>query len=535
MNDSFTRRAWQASWTCVLLLALAAVSYPQTAHSSQGGWLKDVPRLIDRQAKHLFYLHGFIVENEGIRPTSPRYGVYEYEQIVRTLVNRGFVVISEARPKGTNPEVYAAKVVTQIQILLKAGVPPQNITVVGASRGGAIAAITSTLLKNRDVNYVIMAACGNSTIYRNFKVDLWGNILSIYDYKDDGATTCRPFFDKSTGVNRRQEVVLKLGIGHGILYRPLPEWVEPVVEWTRQPRKGAARRTTHREVAVTFDDLPFVSVTPRDDTAYTKMTADLLRSIVAYKVPAVGFVNEIKLLDAGEQSDARVSLLRMWLDADLELGNHTFSHLDLHTTPLAAFQADALRGESVTRNLLAKKKMPLRYFRHPFLHTGRDLETKRAFEQFLRERGYSVAPVTIDNSDWIFAAAYARAKERGDEATATRIAAAYVPYMESYFDYYERQSIALFGRETKQVLLLHANLLNADCFDELADMMLRRGYSFITLDDALQDTAYDSADTFTGTGGISWLHRWALTAGKRDEFFRGEPATPEFVVKEAGL
>ena len=244
MNDSFIHRTRRASWTGLLLLALAAVNYSQTAHTSQGVWLKDVPRQIDRQAKHLFYLHGFIVENEGIRPTSPRHGVYEYEQIVRTLANRGFVVISEARPKGTNPEVYATQVVTQIQILLEAGVPPHNITVVGASRGGAIAAITSTLLKNRDVNFVIMAACGNSTIYRNFKVDLWGNVLSIYDYKDDGVTTCRPFLDKSTGVNRRREIVLKLGLGHGILYRPLPEWVEPVVEWTRQPQKGAANNVT---------------------------------------------------------------------------------------------------------------------------------------------------------------------------------------------------------------------------------------------------------------------------------------------------
>ena len=32
-----------------------------------------------------------------------------------------------------------------------------------------------------------------------------------------------------------------------------------------------------------------------------------------------------------------------------------------------------MQGESVMRMLLAQKKMKLRYFRHPYLDTGRDL------------------------------------------------------------------------------------------------------------------------------------------------------------------
>jgi hypothetical protein len=218
----------------------AANSNPQTnaaspTNNAQGALWRDVPEKIDVGAKYLFYLHGAIVENEGTRPVSPEYGVYEYEQILDTFVKKGFVVISEARPRGTDAQQYALKVVEQVNRLIRAGAPPQKIAVVGASRGGAIAVLASTLLKNRDVNFVVLAACGNSSIYRNTKVDLWGNILSIYDFDDvTGAGTCQSFFDNSTGVNRHKEIVLRLGIGHGIVYRPLKEWVDPTADWASQ-------------------------------------------------------------------------------------------------------------------------------------------------------------------------------------------------------------------------------------------------------------------------------------------------------------
>ncbi len=302
-----------------------------------------------------------------------------------------------------------------------------------------------------------------------------------------------------------------------------------------QAVESSSRQAARREVAVTFDDLPFITVTRVGIEKQREMTRKLLRSITAHNVPAVGFVNENKLLNEGARDERRVALLRMWTDAKLELGNHTFSHPDLHRTPLAAFQDDVVRGETDTRSLLQKSGMNLRYFRHPFLHTGRDIETKSTFEKFLAGRGYTIAPVTVDNSDWIFAAAYARAAARSDKEMVKRIGEAYVPYMDSYFAYYEQQSTELFGREIKHVLLLHANAINSDYFDDLALMMERRGYRFITLADALTDEAYKSNDTFTGAGGISWIHRWALTRGMKDDFFRGEPETPAFVMKEAGV
>ena len=293
---------------------------------------------------------------------------------------------------------------------------------------------------------------------------------------------------------------------------------------------------TGRRVAITFDDLPTVSVAGDGLAADRAMTEKLVAAIRESGAPAIGFVNEGKLAPAGGPPEAgRVALLERWLDAGLDLGNHTYSHPDLHRVPLEDYEKEVARGDEVTRRLLAARKRRPRYFRHTFLHTGRDLGTKAGLERFLAARGYAVAPVTHDNSDWIFARAYAAASRRGDRALADRIAAAYVPYIEAKFDYFERQSRRLFEREIPQVLLLHANSLNADTFGALAAMMKRRGYVFVPLDEALADESYGSSDTYTGIAGITWLHRWALTRGGKDLVLPDEPRSPEFVLREAGI
>jgi len=300
--------------------------------------------------------------------------------------------------------------------------------------------------------------------------------------------------------------------------------------------------TGHREAAITFDDLPVVSVTQLDAAARRDITDKLLRAVVSNKVPAVGFVNEYGLYGFEREPGKRapdqdgVSLLRMWLDAGLELGNHTFAHTDLHAASLSAFKQDIVRGEAVTGELLQQKGTRLRYFRHPYLHTGRDLATKEDLGSFLAERGYRIAPVTVDSEDYLFAAAYSKAAEERDGRLMRRIGAEYVRYTERVLDYGERLSKTLFGHEIKQVLLLHANALNADYFDELARMMKKRGYQFVSLDEALSDDAYRSADKYTGGESLNWLDRWAVTRGvkKAQNALDAFPEVPGFVAKAAG-
>ena len=277
---------------------------------------------------------------------------------------------------------------------------------------------------------------------------------------------------------------------------------------------GSAEAPRTSEVAVTFDDLPAKpAIAPR-----------LLKTIVKSRVPAIGFVNENKLA-----TKEHVDVLKRWHAAGLALGNHTYSHRDLHEIGAEEFTRDIVRGEEVTQTILGARP---KWFRHPFLHTGTSAEMKKEVEDFLAARGYRVAPVTLDNSEWIFARAYDVAP---DAATRKRIGEAYLVYMDQKLAYFEEQSRQLFGRNIRQVLLVHANALNADWFDDLAASMRRRGYRFVTIEHALEDPAYQSADAYTGPAGMTWIHRWALTAGKKGAFFAGEPTTPQWIQDVAGI
>lgn len=304
----------------------------------------------------------------------------------------------------------------------------------------------------------------------------------------------------------------------------------------------ACATTPDRRMAVTFDDLPWASLDPTTPLPATGSVppaiaaahARLLASLVATKVPAVGFVNAARLGVHGEQQADRVALLQAWLDAGLALGNHTASHVDLHAVGLAAYEQDLLAGDAPLRALLAARGQAPQWFRHPYLRTGRTLAEKAALGQFLADHGYRIAPVTITSSDWIWAAAYRKALERNDAPLQQKLREAYVPYLLRTVVYFEGRSRALLGHELPQVLLLHANELNADTFDAFAAAVHERGYRFVTLDDALRDPAYARPDAYTGPLGTSWLHRWAMADGKPWTFWDGQPTSPKWVLDLAG-
>lgn len=288
-----------------------------------------------------------------------------------------------------------------------------------------------------------------------------------------------------------------------------------------------------RMIAITMDDLPVVS-TRTDLKNRQNITRKLLTQIKRERVPVIGFVNENKLYSGSKLEANQVDLLKMWLDAGLELGNHTYSHHSLNAIQLDEYESDFLHGETITKQLLSEHGRTIRYFRHPYLQTGRTLAIKASFNSFLAEHGYNIAPVTIDNGDYIFSRAYDNAFDKGDKALMKKVGAAYVPYMESKLEYWERQSTKLFGREISQILLIHANFINSDYLADLIKMFRRRGYEIVDLDTALKDEAYRSPDEYVGSAGISWLHRWALKRG-REYLEPNEPKVPDFVLKLSGF
>ena len=285
-------------------------------------------------------------------------------------------------------------------------------------------------------------------------------------------------------------------------------------------------KTPDRQVAVTIDDLPAAMADRLPASEITAMTRKLLDTLRDQGVPVVGFVNEKKLYKPGEV-DERIQALQMWLDHGFELGNHTFSHTSLNQAGLKAWEDDVIQGETVTRMLMAQHKMKLRYFRHPFLDTGRDLLTRREAEAFLVERGYRIAPITLDAWDWMFAGLYHDAKQRNDETFEQQVVKEYLAYHEKVFAYYEQLSLKIVGYEPKQILLLHASDLEADHIGEPLDLLRRRGYRFITLEDALSDPAYSLPDTYVGEEGTGWIDHWAIMQGKIPH---DAPVIPQWVM-----
>lgn len=259
-------------------------------------------------------------------------------------------------------------------------------------------------------------------------------------------------------------------------------------------------------VALTFDDLPGLSLVA-DQPYINYLNLMLLRGLKRHHLPATGFVNESKIaaLDRAQQ----IANLKRWLDAGMGLGNHTFSHDSPEELGAAGYIADIARGEPVTRALLAERHQELNWFRHPYLETGFPAPAKHEIDAWLTAHGYRVAPVTIDADDWEFAEPYDDAISRHDEVRRLRIRQQYLDYTERTIGWYQKASQAVFGRQIAFVMLLHATRLNADCIDDLAQILKRRNLRGVRLETAMADPAYRLGDPYVGRDGIDWLERWS--------------------------
>jgi peptidoglycan/xylan/chitin deacetylase (PgdA/CDA1 family) len=276
-----------------------------------------------------------------------------------------------------------------------------------------------------------------------------------------------------------------------------------------------------REVAITIDDLPRAGDGGLESyEAVRTMTIRLLAPFRDGKIPLTGFVNAGRgKLDKDEVR----RILELWLDAGADLGNHTWSHADLTTTPVAQFEEEIAKDDAALRSVIEGRGRKLEFFRYPNLHAGVTVETKSAIETYLRAHGYRNAPVTFDNSDYMFAKAFTNPE------LAARAEREYLPYLESVIAWFEKRSIEVAGREFPQIMLLHANELNSRKIPEILAMFRKRGYTFVSLDHALQDAAYRMPEHYVGRGGFSWIHRWSLAKGMPKA---GEPDEPEWVRQE---
>lgn len=228
-NDGLRRHGLQQTAVTVAMAALLLLAWGPAAGAG-GSVLSGLPERIDPRADYLIFLHGRIVEEHGPHPVDPRFGVYETQAILDSLAARGFTVVGEIRPKGTEIAAFADHVVTQVKALLAAGVPPRHVAVVGFSKGGAIALVAASRLRHPEVRFVSLAGCGD-WLFKSFKVELTGPVLSLYDQADDLATSCSSVLSAGKKAAESREILLHVGKGHGTFYRPDPAWLDPLAAW----------------------------------------------------------------------------------------------------------------------------------------------------------------------------------------------------------------------------------------------------------------------------------------------------------------
>ena len=288
-------------------------------------------------------------------------------------------------------------------------------------------------------------------------------------------------------------------------------------------------KAEQKEICITIDDLPYTSKIFKDIESGKRITGRILTSLKKFNAFALGSVNAGKLFDDDILNQNKVALLKAWLDAGMTLANHTSRHSNYNNLTFAEFKQDIIDGEKILKDLIESSGQKLIYFRHPFLFRGNNKEKADSLSKFLKENGYTEAPVSVDNADYIYSWAYEKALNAKNDSLTKQIGVDYISHIEKALMHYEGQSFKLFGYNIKQILLMHANPLNADYMNELLQMFVNHGYKFITLDEALKDPAYLTTDEFYRKAGISWLDRWAYTQGKRGDFYAGEPVPEDYI------
>ena len=273
--------------------------------------------------------------------------------------------------------------------------------------------------------------------------------------------------------------------------------------------------TGDKRIAIGFVAIPPVDRggdPPKDSDATARL---IIAKLQQYKIPAIGFVNGAMISDGEKLYPIRANIVRLWRDAGLEVGVGTYKHISFYHTPYDEYVASVEKNEAITSKILAERNLKLRYFSYPYLNTGRSVEDRDRFENWLGQKNLTSVKYTFDNNEWMYSYAYDLAREDNDLNTMNEIRVAFVRYMDRMIDHYETYSRDMFGRDVAQSMVLTPSRLVADSADDLFGLFQKRGYTFISIDQAQADEAYKTPETMVGDFGTSWFDRWARTQGRK--------------------
>ncbi|APV52484.1 hypothetical protein BWI17_15785 [Betaproteobacteria bacterium GR16-43] len=264
----------------------------------------------------------------------------------------------------------------------------------------------------------------------------------------------------------------------------------------------AAGTAAAEKVALTFDDLPLNGALPAGTTrsAITRETLAVLKRLDV--PPSYGFVNARKL----EGSPDGALALRLWVDAGHPVGNHAYSHMDLHKNSAEDYTRDIVQNEPALELLSTRDGTvsdSWRWFRYPFLREGETLDKRRAVRAFLAQRGYRIAQTTLDYEDYLWNTAYARCLDRGDKEAMAWLRESYLEMATAYLKSGRETARMVFGREISHVLLLHLGAFSSTILPDLVALLRKEGFQLTTLEDAQSDPVYaldpDVASKWGGT------------------------------------
>lgn len=257
-----------------------------------------------------------------------------------------------------------------------------------------------------------------------------------------------------------------------------------------------------QKVALTFDDLPLNGDLPPGVTR-VQITRDTLALLQARHLPAAyGFINAKKLEGNSDASEA----LKMWA-AEEPFGNHTYSHMDLNGNSVETFEREIEQNEPALE-LLAGKNLDWHWLRYPYLREGDTVEKRRAVRAYLRAHGYRVAQVTLDWEDYLWNSAYARCVAKKDEKSISWLKSSYLEVESSYLDLDRELAKLVYGHEINHVLLLHLGAFSSTILPDAFDLMERKGFTFVTLEEAESDAAYEGDPDVGSKYGGTLLELW---------------------------
>jgi peptidoglycan/xylan/chitin deacetylase (PgdA/CDA1 family) len=250
-----------------------------------------------------------------------------------------------------------------------------------------------------------------------------------------------------------------------------------------------APRTDSFRVALTFDDLPAHGPVPAGLTRLeiARLIVDALRARRA--PPVYGFINAKRMDERPE--DAQV--LQLWRAAGQPLGNHAFSHMDLHANPVEAFEQDVLANEPALRSAMPDGDW--HWFRFPYLREGDTAAKHQAILRFLGNHGYKVAEVTLSFDDYAYNEPYARCLAASDASSIEWLKQSYLTRAADSLTRGRDAARALFGRDIAHIMLLHIGAFETVMLPRLLDLLEERGVTLTTLEEAAADPAYAVAPT----------------------------------------